>query len=154
MGLWLAAGLAVILAVIAVAAFARAGARRRTQDQLIDPRDEAELDAIFARITQEAAPDSLVGLERRLLRLLARGVPLRWVRPAAGPGRARLGFADGTVVVARSQQPATLGMLARHCRTGIVCPRKVALHDAWIEVDLAWPTGHAMVEVLGADQAD
>lgn len=153
-GLVLIAGLLLALAGIAVVVFARKVPRRPVAEPSIDPADVAELDEIFARITEESAHDSLMRLEQRLLRMSARGAPLRYVRPAAGPGRARLGFADGTVVVGRGQEPSSLGLLARHANSGKVRPGRVRLQPDRIELELSWPGGRLIVDVLGADQAD
>ncbi len=69
-------------------------------------------------------------------------------------GRARLGFADGTVVVARSHGQGMFGVLARHTADGDVRPGKVVLRDEWIELELVWPGRRMVVDVLGTDQAD
>lgn len=121
---------------------------------LINPADEAELDAIFAEVAHDAGLPALVRLAQRLQRMSARSVPLRWVRPSAVAGRARLGFADGTVVVARSHGQGMFGVLARHTADGDVRPGKVVLRDEWIELELVWPGRRMVVDVLGTDQAD
>ena len=144
--------LALLLALVAGAPLAR---RARTRPRpLVDPADEAELDAIFAEVAQDAGLPALVRLARRLQRMSARGVPLRWVRPSAVAGCARLGFADGTVVVARSHGHGMFGVLARHAAAGEVRPGRVALREEWIELELVWPGRRMFVDALGTDQAD
>lgn len=150
-------GLLLILALLVAVAGGVLLALRMRQDrppQLIDPADEAELDAIFAQVAHDAALPGLARLAEQLKRMAARSVPLRWVRPSAVASRARLGFADGTVVVARSHGSGLFVVLARHAANGQVRPTQVVLRDEWIELDLRWPGGHMMVDVLGTDQAD
>lgn len=121
---------------------------------MIHPADEAELDAIFARVADEDGHERLGRLADQLSALAARGVPLRWLRPAAGPGRARLGFADGTVVVASSRGSSSFGLLARHCSTGRVVIGRVTQLGNCVEVELKWADGTMIVDVCGVDQVD
>ena len=144
----------LVLGLAAIAGFRAAGRLRPVASGPIDPSEERELDEIFARVSAEESPRMRVGLARVLDRLVARQVPLRYVRASGHTGVARLGFADGTVVVGRAARPTGLAQLVRACDEGHVHPEGLRVHDEHVELELVWERGRTRVLVLGRDQAD
>ncbi|GAA2179412.1 hypothetical protein GCM10009785_05980 [Brooklawnia cerclae] len=152
------AGIAIVAVVLAITltclAVARSRRAVRPGTMRLDPLDDAALAAAFARIEQEDLPQRVTAMAAHLTTMVARKVPLRYVRPSARSGIARLGFADGTVVLAQSLEPASLGVLARQCWSGTVQAEAAETRDESVYLDLGWPSGRITVRVLGRDQAD
>lgn len=151
---WVLFAIVAALAGLAAVVLARRLERPGVSAGVISPADEAELAAIFARVADESDQQRLARLAEHLTGMANRGVPLRWLRAAAGPGRARLGFADGTVVVASSRQPSSFGTLARQSTAGRVSIGRVELDEQSIALQLIWADDAIVVDIHGVDQAD
>lgn len=125
-------------------------------DEELFGEDAAELEALFATVAAEAVQGSRRLLLQRLEHLRGRGVPLRTVRAAPGPEVARLGFADGTVLLGRSVSAGDLAVALRlHHRGGLVVA-DYEDHAEGVLVRLMAPPGRRACRliVLGVDQAD
>lgn len=144
----------LVFGLVGIAAVRLAGRLRAPQRVPVSPSDEAELDAIFAAVSAEETPRTMAVLAQTLQGLVARRVPLRYVRHSAQAGLARLGFADGTVVVARTEYPGSIAKLFRATEAGGVHAERLRVHADHVELDLVWPTGQVPIRVLGRDQAD
>lgn len=147
-------GMAILLALTAVVSLLLFGPGRDSVTNGFDPADQAELTAVFAQVAGEEAPRRLANLERVLRLLVIRQVPLRRIEPAATREVARLAFADGTVVLARSGTSGSIGSLARSCSQTTICPEGCVIANGHIRLELAWVTGRVWVEVVGRDQID
>lgn len=147
----------VAFALLAALVMMGAGGRRRRvrRDRALDPADEQDLDQLFAKVEAEAAHQQLVDhLADRLDGLVARRTPLRTVRGAPRGGLVRLGFADSTVLVARSAHPAELAALTMVVADRTVIPLSFTVRADGVDVVLGWGSGTATLLVVGADQAD
>jgi len=121
----------------------------------VDPRDAAELELMFARVS---STNELASRLSWRLRLLAqRAVPARSLEPAPVPRAARLRFADGTTVVVRGAVPGDLGVLAMAMQHCSVRPTTCSTtSDGSTNLALAWAGGHRRLslQVVGLDQPD
>lgn len=147
----------VAFALLAAIVMMGAGGRRRRvrRSPALDPADEQDLDQLFAKVEAEAAHHQLLDhLADRLEGLVARRTPLRTVRGAPRGGLVRLGFADSSVLVARSVHPTELAALAMVVADRHVIPVSFTVQPAGVDVVLGWGTGTATLLVVGDDQAD
>lgn len=129
--------------------------RTVTEEELFGA-DAAELEAAFLAIEAEIDEDRLWLVRTRLERLRTNQVPLRTIRASPGPAVARLGFADGTVILARSASPGDLSTVVRlHQRGGLVVVDVDELSDG-VVVRLAASIGRGRCTMIavGLDQSD
>ncbi|OYO25164.1 hypothetical protein CGZ93_01530 [Enemella dayhoffiae] len=111
---------------------------------------DSEVDAAFERVDRELTVSALAS---RLDPVIRRRVPLRAIRAAPARGATRLGFADGTVILVRSQG----GELARLAlRVGTESVRLVACRPSGRQAELEFSTDLGTVTALaiGLDQDD
>ena len=116
----------------------------------------AELEAAFAAVEAEALAARRKLVRVRLESLRSHHVPLRRVTTSPGPGVARLGFADGTGVLARAQRSGDFATIVRlHHRGGLVVTG-YADHPDGVVVALETSVGRGRCElvVVGLDQSD
>lgn len=119
------------------------------------PPSDAALDAAFDAVLAEHAHELRDLLETRLRGLVARRVPVRAVRRAPGSHTARICFADGTVVLARSAGTRDLVALVVGMQRGSVVLSGFAREGAGTRLDLSTQSGRPLaLMALGLDQPD
>jgi hypothetical protein len=117
--------------------------------------DSTDLIARFERVAAEAAPDRRHLITQRLSSLRSHRVPLRVIQAAPGPGVARLHFADGTVLLARSAKPGALSTLAVLRERGAVLVEQFTDHPDGVEFRLATHgSTRCTLIAVGLDQVD
>lgn len=113
-----------------------------------------DLEAAFKEVHAEGSDSlrRLVAVHLDLLR--SHRVPLR--RISASPGRAvaRLGFADGTVLLARSWARGDLPTVVRLQQRGGLVVSDYAEHPEGLAVQLTSAGGGCTLIAVGLDQAD
>jgi len=117
--------------------------------------DAAEIALLFESAAEGS--DLPVRLYRRLHLLVERSVPARGIEAAPVPRAARVRFADGTTVVAKTSVPGELGLLALAIRRASVTPRACYMGaDDQVRIVLVGrPNGHPVsLQVVGFDQPD
>ncbi len=117
----------------------------------VDDELDAAFDAVLAAHSHELGDL----LEMRLRGLIARQVPVRAIRPAPGTHTARLCFADGTVVLARSGGGRELSAIVLGMQSGSVVVSGFTREDPLTRLDLRSRTGRPLaVLAIGLDQPD
>ena len=117
--------------------------------------DAAEIELLLE--TAREGSDLPARLYRRLQLLVERRVPARGIEAAPVPRAARVRFADGTTVVAKTTVPGELGLLALAIRRASVTPRGCYVGaDGEVRIVLAGPPNGRRVSlrVVGFDQPD
>ena len=123
-------------------------------EDLFGPDDE-ELRARLAAVAAEGDGARAGLLLTRLTHLRAHRVPVRTIRRSPGRGVARLGFADGTVILARSAVRGALPHVAVLAEKGGVVISEVSPHPEGFEITLAGLHGQSTrLVALGLDQGD
>ncbi|MDQ2756082.1 MAG: hypothetical protein M3Y71_05895 [Actinomycetota bacterium] len=118
------------------------------------PADD-ELDRAFDAVLAAHAHELGDLLETRLHGLIARRVPVRAVRPAPGTHTARLCFADGTVVLARSMGNRELAAVVVGMQSGSVLLSGFTRQGRETRLDLRVRSGRPLVLLaIGLDQPD
>lgn len=136
------------------------GLRRTRPQQPVDPTaaatelpEDPELAARLSRGEQELQELSTSAVIAQLEPVIRRAAPLRGVRRAPAKGTTRLLFADGTVVLVRSQGGplALLAIRLQHESILLVACRPIGSC-----AELEFSTGRGPVKALavGLDQAD
>ncbi|MFW6597297.1 hypothetical protein ACQBAU_04770 [Propionibacteriaceae bacterium Y2011] len=129
------------------------GHPKQPDDESWPPLGLDDLDTALTDIIAETG--STVVLAHHVAAAAARGVPVSYVQPFPAPGAARIGFADGAVMIAHSPVEGDLGRVA----IGTLHPRRVRIL-AWqpradrVSVRFGLPRGEVTVDLLGFDQAD
>jgi hypothetical protein len=100
---------------------ARSARRTRHDEQLLDPRDVADLDAALAATEREIFRDRAARLSAGLSHLVERRVPVRTIEPDWATHAVRVRFADGTTMLVSGASPGAFGVLASRLREGSVC---------------------------------
>lgn len=114
-----------------------------------------DLDAAFDRVLADHAHELGELLQLRLRNLVDRQVPVRGIRPAPGSHTARVCFADGTVVLARSASHGDLVLLVRGMHLGSVRLAGFSREGQVTRLDLRWRTGQRVALLaVGLDQPD
>lgn len=118
--------------------------------------DAADLESAFAAVEAEGVElrRRLVG--QRLQQLRSHRVPLRRIAASPGPEVARLGFADGTVLLARSSAAGDLARVARLHHLGGLVIDGYADHPLGVAITFVSPARRARCRlvVLDLDQSD
>lgn len=126
-----------------------------TEEELFGS-DAAELEKAFAAVEAETLASRRRLVRIRLESLRSDRVPLRRIATSPGPGVARLGFANGTVLLARASRAGDVANVIRlHHRGGLIVVG-YADHDAGVVVAMEATVGRGRCElvVIGLDQAD
>ncbi len=156
----------VVIAAMGLSALrSRAGGRRDRRDtgghdpgpadDELEGRDTVEISDVFERILDESDTDPIGRLRPAAESVIHRRAPLRWVRPAPRFPLGRLGFADGTVLMARARRQADLGHLVMVVATRhTVLPVDCRAEDDHLVLDLHWDRGRLQVDIVAPDQAD
>ncbi|MDO5502052.1 MAG: hypothetical protein Q4G67_02650 [Actinomycetia bacterium] len=157
--------LAVVVATLIAALVLGALAVWRSSGAVKDPQrseralfgsDIDDLAQAFEAVEAESV-DTLRALVRiRLAELRRHRTPLRQIRASPGPGVGRFGFADGTVLVARTLNPLDRSRLIRlHQHGGLVVGTDED-HPDGVIIRLAHDGAGPSVAlvVLGLDQCD
>lgn len=155
-----AAAVAVVALGLAVWQWRQARGRRRAGAASADAPGpvDADLQERLSAVDREGAEAVREIVERRLRVLHRRRVPLRALRAVAGMQTARLGFADGTALLATPYRPGDLLDVAAHLRGGHVLVASWRPDDrpeagrGRLVVELTWPGGRTELVVSGLDQ--
>lgn len=116
---------------------------------------DAALDEAFDAVLAAHAHELGDLLETRLRGLVARRVPVRAVRRAPGTHTARVCFADGTVVLARSAGGRDLVALVMGMQRGSVLLAGFTREERGTRLDLRSRSGRPLALLaLGLDQPD
>lgn len=156
---------AVVLAVVMVVLVLVIVLRpvRRTAAPITTVSEEELFGADAADLEEAFAEAEAAGLDarRKLLRvrlesLRSHRVPLRRITTSPGPGVARLGFADGTGVLARTQRTGDFANVVRLQHRGGLVLTGYADHPGGVVVVLetAFGRGRCELVVVGLDQSD
>lgn len=148
---WLALAVLALLGAVVVR---RGGSRGRGA---ADPfgADSGEVADRLARIVADAGSTQRRLLSGRLTSLRSHRVPLRAIRRSPVPKVARLLFADGTVILARSLVQGEVTRLGLMREAGSVVIADFGRHPDGIEVALRGVRGDACrVLAVGLDQSD
>lgn len=149
--------LAVVAAGLVALLLAVLQWRRRPRpdpDRELSSVDAGDLDAALAAIEQEEVPRRRMLLDSRLELLRERRVPVRAIRRAPGSGTARLGFADGTVLLVDAE-PGVLISVAVAMTRHPVCLGSWHWTGRRHDLTLSWqPDGRVHVRAVGLDQPD
>jgi len=164
-------GLVVAAALVGALVIRRAVVRRRRRraggaepgqtpgtaplpDASTFPVDD-ELNAAFDAVLAAHAHELGDLLEMRLRGLIARQVPVRAIRPAPGTHTARICFADGTVVLARSGSGRELSAIVLGMQSGSVVVSGFTREDPLTRLDLRSRAGRPLALLaIGLDQPD
>lgn len=117
--------------------------------------EDAELEALFRDVIAESGESVHTLLDTRLELLKRRRVPVRAVRSVQGLPDARLRFADGTVLLARAEDPGSLIDVAVHLRSChvVLASWSRGADSTTTRLLLTWePEGAATVLAVGLDQ--
>ncbi|MEO3938440.1 hypothetical protein V3N99_17025 [Dermatophilaceae bacterium Soc4.6] len=114
-----------------------------------------ELNATFDAVLAAHAHELGDLLETRLHGLIARQVPVRAIRAAPGTRTARVCFADGTVVLARSGGGRDLAAVVVGMQSGAVVLSGFAREDSLTRLTLRSRSGRPLALLaIGLDQPD
>lgn len=128
-------------------------AREREPETL--PDEDHELAQIFAAVDAQSAGDLERLLRIRTQELIGRQVPVRDIRAAPAHRVARIAFSNGDIVLASSQQPGDLVLMAKAMLVTSVTLRGMSVTDDGPMLHFAWNYGHSLaVHAVGLDQAD
>ena len=148
----------VVVATVMVlrAPVRRGGLVRTVSDEELFGDDALDLEAAFLAVQADADEARLRLVRLRLEDLRARQEPLRTIRASPGPAVARLGFADGTVILARSASTGDLSAVVRlHHRGGLVVSDVDEISDGVVMRLAASPgRGRCTMIAVGLDQSD
>lgn len=116
--------------------------------------DARDLQAVLSEVHAEEADSRrrLIAVHLDLLR--SHRVPLRRIYAAPDPTVARLGFADGTVLLARSYARGDLPSVVRLQQRGGLVVSQYAEHPDGLTVQLTSTGGGCTLVAVGLDQAD
>ena len=116
--------------------------------------DALDLDAVLREVHAEEADTRrrLIAVHLDLLR--SHRVPLRRIYAAPGRAVARLGFADGTVLLARSYAQGDLPTVVRLQQHGGLVVSEYADHPDGLTVHMTSNGGGCRLVAVGLDQAD
>lgn len=129
----------VVLAVLAaVASWAAHPLRRRVRERRavlgLDPDDIAELNAMARRVLLEYLESNTVLLHRTTM-LQVRRVPLRRIDPTPFSKHWSLGFADGTSVLIRALDPATVLAMRLELPSATLALQRVSPSESGLELE-------------------
>lgn len=154
--------LGIVLLVGATAAVALLLLRRHRQagwaalepDEDLFGADALDLEAAFNHVDAAGveARRRLIAVHLDLLR--SHQVPLRRIYASPGRAVARLGFADGTVLLARSSTRGDLPTVVRLQHRGGLVVSDYAEHPDGMSVQLTSSSGACTLIAVGLDQAD
>lgn len=152
-------GIVVIVGVTAAVAVLllrrhRPAAQAAPPEDALFGADALDLDAVFSSVEAEEVESRRKLIATRLDLLRRHRVPLRRLSGAPGKAVARLGFADGTVLLARSRSPGDMATVVRLQRQGSVVVGQYAEHPDGLSLDLTSAGGTCTVIAVGLDQAD
>ncbi|MEO7061884.1 MAG: hypothetical protein ABI083_19385 [Lapillicoccus sp.] len=117
--------------------------------------DTDDLDAAFDRVLAAHSHELGILLGSRLQRLVDRRVPVRSISEAPGTMAVRVGFADGTVVLAKGVVPGDFVRIAWGIHISSVRLHAFNRIDTTTHLDLRWqPNGAVGIVALGLDQPD
>lgn len=116
--------------------------------------DALDLDAVLREVHAEEADSRrrLIAVHLDLLR--SHRVPLRRIYASPGRAVARLGFADGTVLLARSYAQGDLPTVVRLQQYGGLVVSEYADHPDGLTIHMTSNGGACRLVAVGLDQAD
>lgn len=154
LGIVVLVGATGTVAVLLLRHHKRVAATALLPDEDLFGADVLDLEATFNEVAAEGAQAQrrLIALHLDLLR--SHRVPLRRVYASPDRAVARLGFADGTVLLARSRSPGDLPTVVRLQQRGGMVVSEYAEHPDGLVVQLTSTRGGCTLIAVGLDQAD
>ena len=150
----------LVLVAVAAVRLSRHGVARVTSPRQVDEvlfgTDAEDLEQLFSAVDAEGVRARRTLVAARLEHLRSHRVPLRQVHASPVPTVARLGFADGSVLLARSVTSGDLVIAARLQRQGGLVIAELSDHEQGVAIVLASADGggRCTLVVLGLDQPD
>lgn len=144
-----------ILTAVAVALVVAISLAPKRKDKAAAPTPDDELNDIFAAVDSEASVDFIRMLHLRTHELIGRQVPVRDIRAAPTRKVARIAFSNGDVVLATSQNPGDLVLMAKAMLVTSVTLKGLTETEQGPMLRFVWNYGHSLdVFAVGLDQAD
>ncbi len=145
----------ILMAVAVALVVAVSLAPRRRKDDTAAPTPDQELNDIFAAVDSESSAAFIHMLHVRTHELIGRKVPVRDIRAAPTQKVARIAFSNGDIVLATSQTPGDLGLMAKAMLVTSVTLSGLTETEHGPMLRFVWNYGHVLdVFAVGLDQAD